>query len=135
MFFREAQQMLFTNHVVTIRERSRGDSVTRDVIRTNAASIWRNCLSLETQLQYFAEDLRQLGMTRRLHAIQMDLYDNYLLLGRYRESKALGVDWFATRREKLLHCICVLRLGWSYRLALQSYLWLKYSLFKTKLKC
>lgn len=35
MFYREVQKMLFTDIVVTIRERQRGDSVSRDTFRTN----------------------------------------------------------------------------------------------------
>lgn len=41
MFYRDAKQMLFTNKVVTIRERKREDSVSKDFLRISDAVIKR----------------------------------------------------------------------------------------------
>lgn len=135
MFFKEAQQMLFTNKVVTIRERNRKDSVTRDVLRTSDQVIRRTILSNEIYLDHFEADLKNLGMQRRLHGVYAQLLDNYVLIGDY--GKALGVIKEIGEpiglKEKLLRMVVNLRCGWVYKRMLCLYLNLKYRVFKKKL--
>ena len=127
-------QVLFTNKVVTVRERQRADSVSRDVIRTKTDIIRKNARSQELMLQYFGDDLWLLGMTRRLHAIKVSLFEDYILLGEYGKAKGLNISNFFGKKEKILGVVCRSHTGWCYRLLLQSYLLLKYKLLKKKLK-
>ena len=43
-FYREAQKILYTNRIVTIRERNRTDSVTRNVLRNDRKQIAKGLL-------------------------------------------------------------------------------------------
>ena len=133
MFYRDAQQMLFTNKVVTIRERQRADSVSRDFLRTNGAVIRRKVLYGETLLRNFEDDYMQLGMTRRLHAIQIELLDNYVLLGRYKDANILiaKMDVPSCRKDKILRMVALLKCGTIYKLALKLFLYIKYKVLKS----
>lgn len=133
LFYRDAQQMLFTNQVVTIRERSRSDSVTRNVIRTNNEVIKRTILSQELMLKYFENDLVKMGMDSRLHFLKIALYENYLLLSEYSKIAQLNVKSFCSKKEQILHVVCSLHLGTWYRLMLKAYLIWKYEIMKKKL--
>lgn len=128
LFYRDVRQVLFTNKVVTIRERQRSDSVSRFFIRTNVEVIRKQVLSLELMLQYFEDDMIQLGMNRRLNSIKASLFENYILLGEYLRATSLGVTCFKGKKAHILKVVCDLRLGWLYRLLLQSYLVLKYNI-------
>lgn len=130
MFFREAQQMLFTNNVVTIRERNRKDSVTKDVLRTSDKVIVKSVLRNETYLKNFEEDLHVLGMSRRLHLVQMNLLEDYLLLGKYEEAKELiaKIKKIKGKKGKVLKLVSSLKLGYLYKVTLKLYLILKYKI-------
>lgn len=134
LFYRDVRQVLFTNKVVTIRERQRSDSVSRFFIRTNAEIIRKQVLSLELMLQYFEDDMMQLGMNRRLNSIKASLFENYVLLGEYSKANSLETTCFKGKKAHIFKVVCGLRLGWLYRLLLQSYLVLKYNVFSIKLK-
>lgn len=134
MFYRDVRQVLFTNKVVTVRDRQRSDSVTRTVIRTNGEVIRKNMLSQELMLCYFIDDMEQLGMKRRLNSVKMSLFENYLLLDEYSKAKSLEISCFNGKKAKILKVLYFLHFGWLYRLLLQSYLLLKYKVFKKKLK-
>lgn len=135
MFFKEAQRMLFTNKVVTVRERSREDSVTRDMLRTSDKVIGRTILYNEIYLQYFKDDLKALGMSRRLRSVRRNLLDNYALLGEYDKArglmKVMGVPM--GMKERLLKMVVTFRCGWVYKWMLHQFLNLKYSVFKKKM--
>lgn len=134
MFYRDVRQVLFTNKVVTVRERQRKDSVTRTVIRTNVEVICKNVLSQELMLRYFIDDMKQLGLERRLNSVKMSLFENYLLLEKYSKAKSLEISCFNGKKSKILNGLYFLHFGRLYRLLLQSYLLLKYKVFKKKLK-
>ena len=135
MFFREAQRMLFTNKVVTIRERNRGDSVTRESIRTSLAEINRTIIANELRLKEFEADYVRLGMVRQLQRIRFSLLDNYLLAGRYKDAsgiiRLLGPA--RTLKHRVLKIICVFRMGWLYRHMLMLLLFVKYKVMKKRI--
>lgn len=135
-FYREAQQMLFTNKIVTIRERNRQDSVTRDMIRTSREVAERSAISQELYLTHFETELEILGMQKRLHEIRLKLFDNYLLLGKYKKTKLLKQKMgnSKSRKESVLRLCEVMRLGWFYRFLLRGYLVMKYKVFRRSLK-
>lgn len=136
LFYKKAQQMLFTNEVVTIRERNRNDSVTRDTFRTNRIAIKRSSISSELYLKYFETEMEQLGMQRRLREIRFDLLDNYVLLGEYGKASTLmhKIGDAHGMKNKFLHVIHHFRLGWLYRFLLKIYLFLKYQVLKKNLE-
>ena len=134
LFYRDVHHVLFTNKVVTIRERQRADSVSRDTIRIHKDVIRKNALRQELMLKHFEDDMLLLGMNRKLHAVKMSLYEDYVLLGEYDKAKALDLVTFKGKREKLLLMVCRSHTGWCCRLLLQSYLLLKYQLLKKNFK-
>lgn len=135
-FYKRAKSILFTNIVVTNRERSRKDSVTRTAFRTNKNAIRKSITATEMQLNWFENDFSKLSLKGRLKSLKIYLLDNYLLIGDYINAKKTFI-WLTQNKTdiSLLHKIIFLfRLSWLYRWALKSYLLLKYSLLKGKLK-
>ena len=135
MFFREAQQMWFTNEVVTLRERNRSDSVSREVIRTKRVFIERSILHAELMLENFEEEMKTLHMLRRLSAIKARLLENLLLVSDYQKAKAIlrSNDIIPNRKFKILILVYMLRSGFAYRYLLQAYLFIKYQVFHKRL--
>ena len=135
MFFREAQQMWFTNEVVTLRERNRSDSVSREVIRTKRVFIERSILHAELMLENFEEEMKTLHMLRRLSAIKERLLENLLLVSDYQKAKAIlrRNDIIPNRKFKILILVYMLRSGFAYRYLLQAYLFIKYQVFHKRL--
>lgn len=135
LFYREVRKMLFTNVVVTIRERQRGDSVSRDTFRTSKKVIKRVIRSNELYLKSFTSDLEKYNLRDVLDNERISLLDNYVLIGRHQDAVQLyskiKVD---NRKVRLLHLINKYRLSLLYRLALKSYLVLKYNVLKKDLK-
>lgn len=134
LFYRDVRQVLFTNKVVTIRERQRRDSVTRTGLRTNIEVIRKHVLSQELMLQYFEDDMRQLGMKRRLYSVNMSLFENYMLLGDYSKAGSLEIPCFNGKKAHVLQIVYKLRIGWIYRFLLQYYYILKYNVLKKNLR-
>ena len=135
MFFREAQQMWFTNEVVTLRERNRSDSVSREVIRTKRVFIERSILHAELMLENFEEEMKTLHMLRRLSAIKARILENLLLVSDYQKAKAIlrRNDIIPNRKFKILTLVYMLQLGFAYRYLLQAYLFIKYQVFHKRL--
>lgn len=136
LFYKEAQEILFTNRVVTIRERSRCDSVTRETIRTKDTFINRNIKALELFINWYAGDLMQLNALSVLGRKYKSLLDNYLLVSKYKDAKKILAELKRINQKiSLKHMIVFkLHLGWLYKLALQSYLIAKYKVFKKRLQ-
>lgn len=125
MFYRDAQQMLFTNKVVTIRERHRVDSVSKEFLRTNEAVIKRITLSEELFKENFFDDLHSLGMKRRMNAANLTLLDNYVLMGCNDKAVALLSELkdVHSKNKTLLKWATILHGGFIYKYLLRfSYL-------------
>lgn len=141
-FYKEAQRMLFTNKVVTIRERGRSDSVTLDFVRTKRVVIERGIKANEILLSRFGDDMKQNDCAKMLSGVYMSLYDNYLLLGQYMRIANLKKMYiekysnyiYASRKLKILETLTHLRLGGLYRCLLQFYLAMRYRVFKVKIR-
>ena len=135
MIYRDAKQMWFTNEVVTIRERNRSDSVSRESIRTKRVFIERNIQYAELMLENFEEDMKTLHMLRRLSAIKERLLENLLLVSDYQKAKAIlrRNDIIPNRKFKILILVYMLRSGFAYRYLLQAYLFIKYQVFHKRL--
>lgn len=135
-FFKEAQKMLFTNHVVTIRERSRADSVTRMMIASNRKAIRKgykaNCL----RYVWFENDYLSLKETGAITNLLNDLLFQSMLLSERGDSK----KWFDKIEELNLEFIPKNRklykfhLGGLYFLMMKTYFILKYNILNKRLK-
>ncbi len=135
-FYRDCQRMLFTNRIVTIRERSRADSVSRETIRTSKAVIQRKITYAELNLKWFREDYLAMGLNARINSLLVQLIDNYLLLANYNKATTLNNELIANNGSLPSHLKVVrtLRLGSLYRWMLKSFLLLKYNVLKAHVK-
>lgn len=136
MFYRDAKQMLFTNKVVTIRERNREDSVSKDFLRISNAVIKRTILSNVLFLKEFEADLISLGIQERLQTTYLELLDNYVLMGMYEDANNLiaKITINNDKKYRILTFITKFRIGLVYKLLLRLYLYLKYYVLKTKIR-
>lgn len=136
MFFRDAKQMLFTNKVVTIRERNREDSVSKDFLRISDAVIKRTILRNVIFLKEFESDLVSLGMHERLQTTYLELLDNYVLVGMYEEANNMiaKIMIYHDKKYRILKFICKFRMGQVYKRLLRFYLYVKYYVLKTKMR-
>lgn len=134
-FYHKAKRILFTNKVVTIRDRSRKDSVTREVFRTSKDVIRKTVMATKLKVDWFKDDYEKFGLYDVLSRHYLMLVDNYLLLGDYSKAKSY-MDMLSAYGMKLFfyNVICILRFGWLYRITIKAYLMLKYNLLRRKLK-
>lgn len=135
-FYREAETILFTNKVVTIRERSRKDSVTRETFRTNENVIHKNIMAAQMMLDWFGDDYKAFNLIDVVACKMRSLIENYLLLSEYEQAKNYLNELESLKGEKITfyHFVYHLRIGRLFRYATKYYLLLKYNIFKSKLK-
>nr|WP_106633691.1 glycosyltransferase family 2 protein [Alistipes sp. Marseille-P5061] len=134
-FFREAQKMLFTNRVVTIRERSRNDSVTRTMIATNEETIQKYYQANQYRYLWFKNDYVRLGEVDALSALLNNLVYYSLLLGlRDRAKKWVHeLQRLSLSLMRKNHILFTYRLGRLYLFMLKVYFVLKYKILQCKL--
>lgn len=135
-FYREAQNICFTNFVVTIRERGREDSVTKEYIKTNKKIISNSIKAIKVQIEWYKEEYIKYNLNHQLQKLYIQLLDNYLLIGNYSDSKEL-IEYLHHERYIIPICYKViysLRLGRIYRLMLCVYFKIKYDVIKSKVK-
>lgn len=131
-FYRESQEVFFTNTIVTIRERSRADSVTRGVIRTNKAIIQR-CLDANTlQIELFRDDYQRYGFGNILQQLLISKAENALLLSEYEIARETLTELTNSKKVRMLKFVCMLRLGRCFRIALKAFLYTKYTILKSQ---
>lgn len=137
-FYKEAQRILFTNTVVSHRERSREDSVSREFLRTDHTIVRRHIQAEELYEKRFAKDLLALdGGEELLWGHQLRLLENYLLLKDYENAKRLLLEIRRIRAHKVplqLVLINRLHIGGLYFTALRFYLFVKYRVLKKRIK-
>lgn len=134
-FYREEKEILFTNKIVTIRERSRQDSVTRTVLRNDKEAVKRTIKANILLLEWFANDLNNYQEGKNIiNKTLIRLIDNELILGDYSNAqkhiKALGKNILPFR----LKVIYNLRLSWLYYDMGCLYVFLKYQVLNKKIK-
>lgn len=133
-FYREAKVVLYINKTVTIRERNRGDSVTRSVLRNNRQQIAKGLVSKQLLVDWFNEDLKKKPIGR---AILIKSYkvmlDCNLMLANYKKAKECKnrVEEMDGNIPIYLKIIYLFRLGTIYFYAGCVYVWIKYSVFKS----
>ncbi|WP_072544753.1 glycosyltransferase family 2 protein [Mediterranea massiliensis] len=132
-FYREAQNILFTNKIITIRERSRKDSVTRTTIRTNKDIITRKVIATELYIQWYGNDLKKYGYTDKLYQNYQSLLENLLLLEDYKKAQRIITTDLPTTKP-VYKIIYHLRLGNLFRISLAIFLKIKYNILNTQVK-
>ncbi len=135
-FYKQVKKMLFTKEVVTIRERSRKDSVTREVFRTNKNSIRKSIIATELSIEWFYNDYRSYKAKDVLLNKYTELAENYMLLSDYKKAQTNIKKIYSLGNSLPIKIILIykLRLGYLYRIGLKLYLLIKYSLLNKKLK-
>ena len=136
-FYREAQKILFTPKVVTIRERNRSDSVTRDVLLRDEKILQKGLKSKQLLAEWFEDDLMQHEEGKNiLHKTYTSMVELNLMLGNYREAdkcknriKALGV----APLQKRLYIVRKLRIGGLYFILRKLYVFLHFDLMKSNI--
>ncbi len=136
-FYREAQTVLFTNKLVTIRERSREDSVSRLVNRGSKAALRRGLKAKQLILEWFEDDLNKTPEGRYIIGqTLLSLLDLNLVMSNY---KAANLNILDLRRNALIvvpakfRLIYNLRLGWLYYLIGIVYVYIQHSILKVKI--
>lgn len=135
-FYRESKEVLFTNKVVTIRERSREDSVTRECIRTEKEHIERQITVSKIFLEWYKDDLLALNAGYVVSQNLRSMFANQVLVGRYADA-GVTIDKlreYGSSISKIYLLIYHLRFGAFFRIALQNSLKFKYSVLRKKIK-
>lgn len=134
-FFKETQIMLFTNRVVTIRERSRNDSVTRTMIASNKEIIKKYYQANLIRYRWFLDDYIQLGELNPLTVLlNRQLYFSLLL-----QERENALKWHNELQDRNLPISTKNQILFKYRLggvllfSLRLYFALKYQILKKKL--
>lgn len=134
-FYKESQEILYTDKVVTIRERSRADSVTREVIRTNKKIVERNFLANCEILSRFKDEYIKYGLYKQLAFYINSKIENALLVSRYQAVKDdINSVYVHGLKGYIYKLIYLFHLGAMFRMLLQLYLDVKYNFLKRKLK-
>ena len=134
-FYKESQEILFTDKVVTIRERSRTDSVTREVIRTNKKNVERNFWANCEILSRFKDEYIKYGLYEQLAFYVNSKIENALLISKYQAIKDdINSNYVHGLKGYIYKLIYMLHLGAMFRVLLQWYLNVKYNIIKRKLK-
>lgn len=135
-FYKQVEKMLFTKEIVTIRERSRKDSVTREVFRTNKNSIRKSIIATELSIEWFYNDYMSYNAKDVLLNKYVSLAENYMLLSDYQKAQTNIKKIYSLGNGLPFKIILIykLRLGYLYRVCLKVYLLMKYSLLHKKLK-
>ena len=136
-FYREAQEVLFTPEVVTLRERDREDSVTRDVLLRDRKTMAKGLKSKQLLADGFGDDLLRSEEGRAiLHKTYAAMLELNLLLNDYAEARkcrekieSLGVAPVQGRLE----LIRKLHLGRLYYALRVMYVFIRYDLLKAKI--
>lgn len=133
-FYKEVNDVLFTKRVVTIRERNRNDSVTKDVLLTSVAAIERNLKAIELKLKWFGDDYRSFQAVSCLRNLYQKKIDCALQLARYDEIKQDVFSLYNKGGLKtlLFKVIYLFRFGKLYAGARMLLVRIKYKLLKRK---
>lgn len=135
-FYREAQNICFVNAIVTIRERGRDDSVTKEYVKTNKQIVKNSIKALETQIEWYKNDYVKFGLKSQICNLYVQLINNYLLLGDYKSCHEI---FNCAQNERILipsryKYLCAFRLGFIYKTMLYTYFKIKYNLLNFKVK-
>lgn len=135
-FYKETKQIAFNNTIITIRERGRDDSVSKEYIYNNKKIIRNSIKAIEIRIEWFKEEYIKFGQTNVLYNLYLQLVKNYLLLDEYKKcssvfNKIKKIGYSVSIKDRI---ICFLRLGFIYRNLVFLYFITRYKLLKHKIK-
>ena len=135
-FYKDAQKIFFVNEIVTIRERDRADSVSKDFLRTSIDIINRAIRSQKLWIKWFECDCLQLGLQNLVCNKYMNLFENHLLANDYPSAKVdiIHIRSYNGHVPMRLKIVYYLQCGWIYRSLLKIYLSLKYNFLNLNLR-
>lgn len=130
-FYQEAQKMLFSNIIVTIRERKRKDSVSKDFFQIKKERIEKSIVSLSLRLEWFKDIYLQIA-PQKLLSLYILILDNLLRLSDYNKAKQIlaeikKLNFKIPTKYKIIYN---LKLGSLYFFIKKYCLYLKYYTFK-----
>lgn len=131
-FYKKAGRMLFTNQIVTIRERNRMDSVSLDFLRTSDKVIKRTYEQSAYYIKWFQQDFKALGLISQLERQYKIMLDNALLLSDYSKAKYCmdELSLLPAKVSTIHRFIYSMKLGYIYKMTLRLYLFIKYRILK-----
>lgn len=134
-FYKEEKNILFTNKIVTIRERSRQDSVTRTVMRNDKEAVKRTIKANTLLLEWFSDDYNKSDEGKSIiNRTLTKLIDNELIIGDYNNARIhineLGYEKVPLR----LRIIYQFKLSRLYYNLGCVYIYIKYKLLNIKVK-
>lgn len=137
-FYREVKRILYVNELVTIRERSRADSVTRTVFRNNRGGLSKGLKSKLLLEEWFGDDLLKSDEGKRILAkTYNNILDCCLMLSDYKKAneyiQKIKKQNFGNIPIRL-NLIYSLRLGKLYFQTGCLYVFLRYRIFKSKVQ-
>ena len=103
------------------------------MLRTNKSYIGRRLKASEMMIEQFGEELLNNGLYDKYSSILEEGIDDGLLLSQYDIVKRnINNSYVRGKKIFFLRVVYKLRLGEFYRKLLSLFLWIKYSLLKSK---
>lgn len=135
-FYKYAGKIFFKKEIITIRERSRQDSVTRFVFRINRDAIKRSINSTSLYIEWFENDYIEFNCHKVLATKLNSLFkNNVLLCNNIEANKYLNkLQEYNFKVNKKYLILYTLHLGWIQRLIIKFGLYIKYTILNKKLK-
>lgn len=129
-FYKEAERILFSNIVTTIRERGRSDSVTLTGMLINKENIQKACTVTDFHISWFKEDYQKLsGINEWVKLLQRKAH-YCIMLGNYTEARTIQRELKSLNRSIpfCLQLIIMFKLGVFYQRLFSYLLRKKYNL-------
>ena len=128
MNFQENKNVLFVNHVVTLRDRTRNDSVTLAGMEINKQSLLKRKHAMDLLCQWFKNDYETFGAEKEWNQLLMQKMWYCIRLGENAEASGLRRQLRLAACKIPLHMdvLRVFRLGRVYQSALGYLLRKKY---------
>lgn len=135
-FYKQAQKLLFTKTIVTIRERNRQDSVTRDVLLMSNSAIQKTLKAVTYKIKWFSDDLKRLNCTEVLRHMYQKKIECSLMLSDYENIKFDINSQYNKGNYKalLFKIIFLLHLGYLFKICRNTLVKLKYKILENKIK-
>ncbi len=126
--YREANNILLTNKTITIIERNRSDSVTKNTLRTSKSIIGNDLEVNSYFILNYKDDLIEHNLDEILRKRYIRLIEDELLLQEYEKAKTNmnRIKEFHLQIPFYLKIICYTKAGGLFRLLLKYYLKWKY---------
>jgi glycosyltransferase involved in cell wall biosynthesis len=126
--YKEANYILLTNKTITIIERQRADSVTKETIRTSKKIINKDLEAVEYYLLNYKNELIDYKLDNILTKRYIRYIENTLMLSQYNKTKKALNEMKALSLSipSYLKIFYYTRTGWLFRLLLKYYLEWKY---------